>query len=154
MIQRFPLGKTGGLIEAARPAMMLWTWIPSFPLGKTGGLIEAGIGSAGGVSGGCFRWVKPAASLKQDDGEAIRHVKRWFPLGKTGGLIEAQGTERREAEAQAFPLGKTGGLIEAPERGEGVTAGKACFRWVKPAASLKLDQAGRSGDAQQVVSVG
>ena len=38
-----------------------------FPLGKTGGLIEAGVGSAGGSWGiGGFRWVKPAASLKRE----------------------------------------------------------------------------------------
>ena len=37
---RFPLGKTGGLIEARRASCVpLMPW--SFPLGKTGGLIEA-----------------------------------------------------------------------------------------------------------------
>ena len=44
----FPLGKTGGLIEALRvPTWALPTWAPAgvlFPLGKTGGLIEAQYG--------------------------------------------------------------------------------------------------------------
>ena len=37
----FPLGKTGGLIEAQRvvEGLLGGTW--QFPLGKTGGLIEA-----------------------------------------------------------------------------------------------------------------
>ena len=36
-----------------------------FPLGKTGGLIEAPNCTAGGTIGAeGFRWVKPAASLK------------------------------------------------------------------------------------------
>ena len=43
----------------------------SFPLGKTGGLIEAT--EAGGynqLGGRGFRWVKPAASLKPDKDRA------------------------------------------------------------------------------------
>ena len=35
-----------------------------FPLGKTGGLIEAGAMLATISGTTCFRWVKPAASLK------------------------------------------------------------------------------------------
>ena len=62
----FPLGKTGGLIEArARSATTAMT-TGRFPLGKTGGLIEAERGRSRSTS--------------------ARHV---FPLGKTGGLIEA-----------------------------------------------------------------
>ena len=37
-----------------------------FPLGKTGGLIEAPRNRARGCGRLGFRWVKPAASLKQD----------------------------------------------------------------------------------------
>ena len=40
-----------------------------------------------------FRWVKPAASLKQLPPVPDRSVRRAscsFPLGKTGGLIEAR----------------------------------------------------------------
>ena len=61
----FPLGKTGGLIEAARLAGMVNGILAVFPLGKTGGLIEARYGEPLpdlGPPG--FRWVKPAASLK------------------------------------------------------------------------------------------
>ena len=63
----FPLGKTGGLIEARRPHTgrhhaRLW-----FPLGKTGGLIEA-----------------------RSNGYDRSHARPVFPLGKTGGLIEAR----------------------------------------------------------------
>ena len=64
----FPLGKTGGLIEARIQELHLLSGITPFPLGKTGGLIEA-------------RALPPDPSFR-----------RWFPLGKTGGLIEARGT--------------------------------------------------------------
>ena len=37
----------------------------------------------------CFRWVKPAASLKRHAVDQGRQPDVWFPLGKTGGLIEA-----------------------------------------------------------------
>ena len=37
----FPLGKTGGLIEATAFLRSAGTEYESFPLGKTGGLIEA-----------------------------------------------------------------------------------------------------------------
>ena len=64
-------------------------WSNAFPLGKTGGLIEAARDpcvlqreDAG------FRWVKPAASLKQGV-RGVEGVRGVFPLGKTGGLIEA-----------------------------------------------------------------
>ena len=63
----FPLGKTGGLIEAASGSVssaLVSTW---FPLGKTGGLIEALYRSPFPYLAPCFRWVKPAASLKQPD---------------------------------------------------------------------------------------
>ena len=39
--------------------------LPRFPLGKTGGLIEAARPPARWTSSTRFRWVKPAASLKQ-----------------------------------------------------------------------------------------
>ena len=62
-----------------------------FPLGKTGGLIEAWTSEigTGRWRSACFRWVKPAASLKHLDAQHIRHEGQVFPLGKTGGLIEA-----------------------------------------------------------------
>ena len=63
----------------------------------------------------CFRWVKPAASLKHLVFELIGDARQTgFPLGKTGGLIEA--VQRLVIVARGhrvFPLGKTGGLIEA-----------------------------------------
>ena len=61
----FPLGKTGGLIEAIRNLGNHGSAFATFPLGKTGGLIEA---------------VKKK--------EFYFLIKK-FPLGKTGGLIEA-----------------------------------------------------------------
>ena len=94
----FPLGKTGGLIEAQRSTLASYTNPSQFPLGKTGGLIEARVifvqhrkhikfplGKTGGLieagttdelrrrraSG--FRWVKPAASLKQIEDVMVRH---------------------------------------------------------------------------------
>ena len=86
-----------------------------FPLGKTGGLIEAGqYALTRGLTRGRFRWVKPAASLKRQRRDQ-RHVgKVQFPLGKTGGLIEARAWLTRAYRRDTkFPLGKTGGLIEA-----------------------------------------
>ena len=138
----------------------------TFPLGKTGGLIEATstrITTSGTRT--CFRWVKPAASLKHGRAKLDRAVEvRMFPLGKTGGLIEANRINlHNKGGAGLFPLGKTGGLIEArccvrhwPWRGRfplgktgglieascsrsGGTARPPGFRWVKPAASLKLE---------------
>ena len=61
-----------------------------FPLGKTGGLIEAGTCLAAAlVRRTEFPLGKPAASLKL--GRAGPSLRRYaaFPLGKTGGLIEA-----------------------------------------------------------------
>ena len=75
-LSQFPLGKTGGLIEAFL-GLHSWPGMPAmpFPLGKTGGLIEA---PAAGFCllvntkiSSCFRWVKPAASLKQDHGNFL-----------------------------------------------------------------------------------
>ena len=70
----FPLGKTGGLIEASMgfpPPRRTGT---PFPLGKTGGLIEA------------------------DPRGVERVVPDEFPLGKTGGLIEAAAYRAGERE--------------------------------------------------------
>ena len=61
----FPLGKTGGLIEASfmsssKENISCFRWV------KTGGLIEAGRGNRlWSLLCCCFRWVKPAASLKR-----------------------------------------------------------------------------------------
>ena len=87
----FPLGKTGGLIEALLHSTTFIRVSCMFPLGKTGGLIEARTRQSRRTPRlRRFRWVKPAASLKQADTvarcPAARHE---FPLGKTGGLIEA-----------------------------------------------------------------
>ena len=89
----FPLGKTGGLIEARIPRRRLLA-NRVFPLGKTGGLIEA----SGDVRASC-------------------QPRTRFPLGKTGGLIEACRPLRQLRAPRAFPLGKTGGLIEAGRDG-------------------------------------
>ena len=110
-----------------------------FPLGKTGGLIEA-YRSPPVVSNTsrCFRWVKPAASLKHPVGERPYSICA-FPLGKTGGLIEAKrGPITPDCCRDEFPLGKTGGLIEALPNSLPASVVK-CFRWVKPAASLKRE---------------
>ena len=53
-----------------------------FPLGKTGGLIEAvPVPAPYRAPGACFRWVKPAASLKQYWRQpyrlAVRRRFRW-----------------------------------------------------------------------------
>ena len=60
-----------------------------------------------------------------------------FPLGKTGGLIEAYMALFGATDVSSFPLGKTGGLIEASSTRAGKATCGTCFRWVKPAASLK-----------------
>ena len=89
-----------------------------FPLGKTGGLIEARWARKTTTSPRLvrFRWVKPAASLKPVRQRDLVLGLRAFPLGKTGGLIEASGQRgTRCARVVAFPLGKTGGLIEAAQ---------------------------------------
>ena len=91
----------------------------SFPLGKTGGLIEA-------------------ESSRATTGSIME--QRAFPLGKTGGLIEAAAhliLPSGEVHRAKFPLGKTGGLIEASSPRGTPLASPICFRWVKPAASLK-----------------
>ena len=62
----FPLGKTGGLIEAVDTRRDPPCRSRRFPLGKTGGLIEAVPARASEAAPWRgFRWVKPAASLKQ-----------------------------------------------------------------------------------------
>ena len=109
------MGKTGGLIEAFRQSCGALRPCRRFPLGKTGGLIEARrIRRRSQSARPCFRWVKPAASLKRQRRDQ-RHVgKVQFPLGKTGGLIEARAWLTRAYRRDTkFPLGKTGGLIEA-----------------------------------------
>ena len=65
--------------------------VDEFPLGKTGGLIEASsLKYSSDPCLLCFRWVKPAASLKQPHtGGMVNPERSGFPLGKTGGLIEA-----------------------------------------------------------------
>ena len=64
--------------------------------------------------GTCFRWVKPAASLKPVVLLALAAgAVSVFPLGKTGGLIEAMSALGVVTSGYRFPLGKTGGLIEA-----------------------------------------
>ena len=111
----FPLGKTGGLIEAPRHSGSAAVRYSLFPLGKTGGLIEALTAPVrAGVPLRSFRWVKPAASLKRRRAAAWRSCYQPFPLGKTGGLIEAPCCRRCSGgTTHGFPLGKTGGLIEA-----------------------------------------
>ena len=42
VLKLFPLGKTGGLIEASSARPVVGARSGAFPLGKTGGLIEAG----------------------------------------------------------------------------------------------------------------
>ena len=113
--------------------------VPLFPLGKTGGLIEApNAMNAPSSYPPCFRWVKPAASLKRTiAGSSMLPVSTGFPLGKTGGLIEAWSARQSRPRLSGFPLGKTGGLIEAAYRGAVRVSRAGGFRWVKPAASLK-----------------
>ena len=79
---------------------------------------------------------------------------RQFPLGKTGGLIEADYVRNASCSRRwVFPLGKTGGLIEAghePDRSRDLRG----FRWVKPAASLKLLDPYTHGPLASQVSAG
>ena len=49
----FPLGKTGGLIEAHRPLRRATAEKCWFPLGKTGGLIEAPLPAPRAPAGYC-----------------------------------------------------------------------------------------------------
>ena len=61
---------------------------------------------------------------------------------------------RHVGKAGGFPLGKTGGLIEAPIAMRGPAGRAYCFRWVKPAASLKLEAGCWPVPAGHVVSAG
>ena len=67
VLQRFPPGKSGGLIEAQRLPLHSSRWA------------------------GCFRRVNPAASLKHDSRRSEPGFPDLvvFPPGKSGGLIEA-----------------------------------------------------------------
>ena len=151
----FPLGKTGGLIEAPRLAALVVAGLTEFPLGKTGGLIEASRCATDAVPNASFRWVKPAASLKPPAPPPAAARRCVFPLGKTGGLIEATARRAAHRESQPwFPLGKTGGLIEARCRTLTTTSKCRCFRWVKPAASLKQLRRFRGGLYGSFVSAG
>ena len=109
----FPLGKTGGLIEArlmyvriiplpcfrwVKPAASLKQNNSPVPMGvldsfrwvkPAASLKPSSFGFGGSHPGGGFRWVKPAASLKRRDPGDAAGPQVQFPLGKTGGLIEA-----------------------------------------------------------------
>ena len=112
-----------------------------FPLGKTGGLIEAGVifGVEGTENPG-FRWVKPAASLKlrflPSNPILPRSCFRWV---KPAASLKRGPARRLRPSPNGFPLGKTGGLIEALNAWTPTANSSIRFRWVKPAASLKRD---------------
>ena len=102
-----------------------------------------------------FRWVKPAASLKLGCRLVGRNVLLGFPLGKTGGLIEARVVRvGLVARVNAFPLGKTGGLIEAMSCSGSTHSAPPSFRWVKPAASLKPATTSAPSPSNTTVSAG
>ena len=125
----FPLGKTGGLIEAHDSANPIVGNVAGFPLGKTGGLIEAATSRAQPARGTCFRWVKPAASLKP--------CPRVYTVRPTLCF-------RWVKPAASLKLGEPVGVAQ---RVPG-------FRWVKPAASLKHIWTGRAESQRAVVSAG
>ena len=110
-----------------------------FPLGKTGGLIEAPRRAFRRSAGtGSFRWVKPAASLKHD--LSLRQVALFhqFPLGKTGGLIEAFVVQTyNEVSLASFRWVKPAASLKREKVPLHITVLSSGFRWVKPAASLK-----------------
>ena len=160
----FPLGKTGGLIEAqaacgervgvrrgfrwVKPAASLKprlrrrpsrTARPSFRWVKPAASLKLlRQYRTVFIFVPSFRWVKPAASLKLNQIRSTMAPYGKFPLGKTGGLIEAPRHQvRQRHHRHGFPLGKTGGLIEARRSARLACRGPPCFRWVKPAASLK-----------------
>ena len=81
------------------------TRIRSFPLGKTGGLIEAPVVRIALAKALGFRWVKPAASLKHSLFSGLRVPTQKFPLGKTGGLIEARTVRGTEAPTHRVSAG-------------------------------------------------
>ena len=112
-----------------------------FPLGKTGGLIEAKSSLTTSIIPSLsFRWVKPAASLKPPcDRYDRRGLDRMFPLGKTGGLIEANLNLFSIVSAViSFRWVKPAASLKplTPLLARAIMP--ASFRWVKPAASLKL----------------
>ena len=114
----FPLGKTGGLIEAPVAGVIVQSRVIRFRWVKPAASLKPVISGGPAAAASGFRWVKPAASLKRRD--------RLVP-------------PYTSSSAHAFPLGKTGGLIEARRivtvQPSGIAVGR--FRWVKPAASLK-----------------
>ena len=70
----FPLGKTGGLIEAASARDTIeglanggFRWVK-----PAASLKQGGAGGIGGTPGAGFRWVKPAASLKRNQPDRAR----------------------------------------------------------------------------------
>ena len=159
----FPLGKTGGLIEAlASGSVSLlvsgrFRWVKpaaslkqplrrrrlalrtSFRWVKPAASLKP-VGSAGYAVGAaeCFRWVKPAASLKPQRAPPCRASAcscfRWV---KPAASLKQADLRADGAGVRRFPLGKTGGLIEAHHRSSTSQPIARRFRWVKPAASLK-----------------
>ena len=93
----FPLGKTGGLIEAHNQATEDNDG-DTFPLGKTGGLIEASVARRGCRRASTrFRWVKPAASLKPHLPIGALHVVQGFRWVKPAASLKQD--QRRASEA-------------------------------------------------------
>ena len=125
-----------------------------FPLGKTGGLIEATGQRQTNQLWYRFRWVKPAASLKRAQTQPRRWRAPCFRWVKPAASLKRGVLWYRDAPVGGFPLGKTGGLIEAAASGGIVPGACAGFRWVKPAASLKRGGVVGAGADPEVVSAG
>ena len=104
-----------------------------------------------------FRWVKPAASLKRNDVLHLASYKqvsfRWVKPAASLKLDQAQQLDFLGVRV-GFPLGKTGGLIEAVIFLNKSINTNQSFRWVKPAASLKLEHADVVGVQGVHVSAG
>ena len=77
----FPLGKTGGLIEAdgshhrAIDDALSFRWVK-----PAASLKRHAFARASSINAWCFRWVKPAASLKHR-GDRLAHLIRGVSAG-------------------------------------------------------------------------
>ena len=110
---RFPLGKTGGLIEANWDAVEAYQ-LRGFRWVKPAASLKPCKSTSTVASCLGFRWVKPAASLKLGAyGSASGFVDDGFRWVKPAASLKLRHQHRRRV-----------GLVRG-------------FRWVKPAASLK-----------------
>ena len=152
----FPLGKTGGLIEARQARTHRRRRSPAFPLGKTGGLIEAPSDPfVPATPLARFRWVKPAASLKRGN-SGYSYVPlpcfRW--VKPAASLKRHRANQYPRLEHRGFRWVKPAASLKPPNYLNIVQKYTVSFRWVKPAASLKHCVSARNGGCFCAVSAG